>query len=586
MNNAGWLVKGPYSPIEVMQSLAKNSADHTPGYFILLSWWGQFVGNEVAMGRVLSILISLLALAMACRLGRDFVAPVAGLFSIIVLASNAFYNFYIPHVRMYPLLMLASALVLWLYLRITHQQKDSILRDYIALSVACYALANTHAFSALFFSMLGIYHLVFGPKSRRWLWTSVAISPGLLAFSPWIIVLISSMEGTSKIWSGSVAGGLVAVETFLAANTNGAIPLLLFSAAGISYCYKKKILTPKPYLFLFVVFTILLGILAQFTDFVSYHGMRYFLPGTVVLVLFNAAGIYALYKVHKLLGLLLLLWVLSGLAFQETADWNYYVAGRIQNLGQAPWQTISKYALESSPRPVIIGHNLGTGTFLLKGAHSNVGYSQADYYFGLLGLVTDWRNQPEFSADYAREFAITHPSISVVFQTSKVDSFHAADIEVEMNSLGYVLCGEIDTGVDTVILAFRWETLECQDPQVATMLTTDPLEYEYYGASVDAEDNSVIFIDQWHSKLDDGHENLNVSHQLIDQDWDNVAQLDLPLVHEDSLRRFSIDISGVPAGSYRLVAILYDRSTGERHNWTDQDGNVTEYPVISEIVLP
>ena len=235
---------------------------------------------------------------------------------------------------------------------------------------------------------------------------------------------------------------------------------------------------------------------------------------------------------------------------------------------------------------MIIGHNLGTGTFLLKGAHSNVGYSQADYYFGLLGLVTDWRNQPEFSADYAREFAITHPSISVVFQTSKVDSFHAADIEVEMNSLGYVLCGEIDTGVDTVILAFRWETLECQDPQVATMLTTDPLEYEYYGASVDAEDNSVIFIDQWHSKLDDGHENLNVSHQLIDQDWDNVAQLDLPLVHEDSLRRFSIDISGVPAGSYRLVAILYDRSTGERHNWTDQDGNVTEYPVISEIVLP
>ena len=159
MFNSGWIVNSPYSPIEVLQSLARNSANHTPLYFVLLNLWGHLVGNAVAMGRTLTIFAGLLSLAMTYRLVRDFVAPIAGLFAIILLASNAFYNYFYAHARMYPLLMLASAIVIWLYLRIIYQQKTAKRKDYLLLGASCYLLANTHAFSALLLSRLA--HIIY-----------------------------------------------------------------------------------------------------------------------------------------------------------------------------------------------------------------------------------------------------------------------------------------------------------------------------------------------------------------------------------------------------------------------------------------
>ena len=181
---------GPYSPIDVMQSLQQYSPNHTPGYFILLSIWGNLIGYDLALGRALTIFSGLLSLAMTYRLARDFVAPVAGLFALIIVASNAFYNFYYSHVRMYPLLVFASGIALWLYLRIIYQQKQIKKTDYAALGAAVFALINTHAFSASFLLMLGIYHLLIAPKNRRWLWVSLAVAAAVLLFSPWIPTLI------------------------------------------------------------------------------------------------------------------------------------------------------------------------------------------------------------------------------------------------------------------------------------------------------------------------------------------------------------------------------------------------------------
>ena len=79
MFNAGWLGNLPYSPMQVVQSLQKHSPDHTPLYFVLLSLWGQAAGTSLAAGRLLSVFISLVAMAIAYRLAKDFVAPVAGL---------------------------------------------------------------------------------------------------------------------------------------------------------------------------------------------------------------------------------------------------------------------------------------------------------------------------------------------------------------------------------------------------------------------------------------------------------------------------------------------------------------------------
>ena len=78
MYNVGWVSNGPYSPIDVLQSLEQNSPNHTPAYFLLLNLWGHIVGNEVALARILTIFTGLLSLTLMYRLARDFVGPAAG----------------------------------------------------------------------------------------------------------------------------------------------------------------------------------------------------------------------------------------------------------------------------------------------------------------------------------------------------------------------------------------------------------------------------------------------------------------------------------------------------------------------------
>ena len=122
MFNTGYLAGGAYSPREIVESLQRQSNDQMPGFFLLLGAWGNATSHTLPMARVLPILIGMLALAMTYRLGTDLVAPPAGLIALVIVSSNAFYNFHYAFVRMYTLVVLLAALLLWLYFRISRKQ--------------------------------------------------------------------------------------------------------------------------------------------------------------------------------------------------------------------------------------------------------------------------------------------------------------------------------------------------------------------------------------------------------------------------------------------------------------------------------
>ena len=336
MFNSGWVINHPYSPTEVIQSLQDNSPNHTPGYFLLLSAWGNQTTFDVAIARVLTIFCALLALSIAYRLVRDFVAPVAGLFAVIIVASNAFYNFYIPHSRMYPLLLFLAGVVLWLYLRIFYRLQSPKLADYVALCVAVYLLVNTHALSATFLISLGVYHLIVVPKNSSWWKVSASVIVAVLLFSPYFAVLISGGIDRSIIdWLDQSVGGWQAVGSWLTVSSNNQLLLLLLSVAGLALGVWQKRLAIQPYLLLAIVYILVLGIFAQITPFIAVSGMRHQLPGWLALVLVNAAGLYAFYLSRRWLAILLLVWVVAGLFFQMTADWNQFIAGRAHAFSRA-----------------------------------------------------------------------------------------------------------------------------------------------------------------------------------------------------------------------------------------------------------
>ena len=319
MYNVGWIVDGPYSPIDVLQSLERNSANHTPLYFVLLNLWGHLIGNDVALGRMISVFAGLLALAMVYRLSKDFVAPIAGLFAIIIVASNAFYNFYMVNLRMYTLLVLCSTIVCWVYLRIVQSERSVRRSDYVALFVASYAFANTHAISSLLFIALGAYHILHVSKDRRWLNVTIVIVTSLALFLPWAFVLLS--QGVDRTYSSIPPERTeiwVLFGNWLSIMFAGSVMLLFLTLAGITLQLRASKTRHLRYHLILVYFLIASGIVAHFTEIVPAGRLRLTLAGFVPLQIFIALGMYGLYRVRKWLGMLALLWLFAGLSFHQT----------------------------------------------------------------------------------------------------------------------------------------------------------------------------------------------------------------------------------------------------------------------------
>ena len=583
MYDTGWLASVPYSPIEVIESLYTNNPNHAPGYFLLLNLWGKLTSHHLATGRVLSLYCGLLSLSIAYRLARDFVAPVAGFFAVIIVASNAFYNFHVTELRMYPLLVFAAGAVLWLYLRIAYQLRDVHKRDYIALGAAVYVLVNVHAYSATFLLALGVYHLLFVARNRRWMSVTATVSFALLLFSPWVVVLITrGVERATLVMDSVKASSWDALAVWLSLVTNGQPFLPLISIVGLAFAVKTAHSRPMPYLKLALIFLALLTLLADATPFVILQTLRYQMPAWLFMLLAMAAGLYGLYIYHRSLGALVCLWVVAGLVFQSNTEWWPYIGGRKFSFEYPPWQVIASLAERSTPQPRIVSYRVSQ--YILEWP-SNVSFSQRQQFFDRAGIAIETVGDPHAFTIHAQQKAIIAPKIWVLYQAGVTSAAESADIKQTMADLEYGLCDIIKVGQDSVILDYSWEHLNCQDLTLPSSGHNELIDYHFFEAAVDAKTQMVYFADEWSSRKDGLPDDYRMSYQLVSEEWDNVAQLDLPLLHEGVPRRFSIDVSEVPEGTYRLMAIVYDSRTGDRMTWIENDGYIAEMLLLDEIII-
>ena len=584
MNDTGMLSDSPYSPLDVLASMARNSPNHTPLYFILLNVWGRLVGYEIALARVLTVFCGLLSLAMIYRLARDFIAPLAGHLALIVVVSNAFFNFYYANARMYPLLVLTGACTLWLYLRLCQGDRKAKTGDFLALTAACYALANTHVFSALLFVALGVYHLLHVRKDRRWLNVSLAVLAGLLLFSPWLSVLFTHglERNNASMWPDSDNLGQV-LAALHAVTFNGSSVLSLLAIVGLIMGWRERTIAVARPILIGLYFLAAFSLVAQLSEAFGVSKVRFALAVWPAFLLVIVGGLYGLYRWRRGLGIFVLLWIAAGLSFQQVADWPALFAGRERPFAQPAWHIVSRLAQQSQPTAPILTYLVD-----LTGLHwpAYINYPQSRYYFADRGLelVTP--------ADYAafREYVFLHsieePFLRVFYQTSRVGAPEMSALDAILEEANYQVCDVRRFGVDTVLVTYGWPVLGCHDAQAMASQSTEVLDYDLFGARVDAAGHKVLFVDRWKARKDFPAEGYNLSHQLISADWERVAQLDLPLVHENNLRQFSIDIREAPAGRYRLMAILYDNQTGERFNWIDNPGDPPYMLALAEVEIP
>ena len=588
---SGWLTEGSWTPADVAASLQAFTPEQMPLYFVLLNLWGNLVGHELAMARVLSIFCGILACAVIMRAASEQLAPSAGFFAAILVISNAFFNMYLAYARPYAMLALAASLTLWLYLRLIARKQPPRRIEFAALVLAGAALVSIHAFGLLLCLALGIYHLLFARKDKSWLLAALAAVAALVIASPW---LLGFFEASAQLAVTAFAPGAATMpelySAWIAIIANGS-PLLLAASVVIALAgWRRGLIAGKPVLPLFACLALSIGLAALLAQSINTQHARYLLAGYPIAALFFAAALHALFRYRWWLAALAIVWVANGLAYQRSEAWWQTIMLRSQVFDQPPTQTISRLARQSDIKPAIIGFPYdsfypGYLTFSGKLGVGSLPIAQRDHFFARHGIdmqtarsLDEFRERAQY--DSLRKPLVWH------FHAHSEDDALIAQAQTALERLGYLHCGETRVGVDTVIRQLRWRELGCETPAALSRHRTDALQYEFFAAGIDDAAKELAFVDRWQSLVDKFPRDLRISWQLIDSDWQNVAQLDLPLTQEGALRRFSIDIADAPAGDYRLVAIVYNAETGERQAWHDNDGWIPEMQELATILIP
>ena len=117
----------------------------------------------------------MLTLAWVYRTGRDLLAPRAGLLAALLLSASVFFLAYMIHARAFTLIALCSTLCIWSYWRVCPASATA--RHEARRPACCWAaLACSIRTTSLrlFLPALGLFHLLFVPKNRRW-WRPVLL---------------------------------------------------------------------------------------------------------------------------------------------------------------------------------------------------------------------------------------------------------------------------------------------------------------------------------------------------------------------------------------------------------------------------
>lgn len=188
--------------IDTVQVLAQYP-EHPPLYYLMARFWAQSFGSSVAVIRSLSAVISLLAFPCIYWLCLElFESSLTGWVAIALIAVSPLHVLYAQEARQYSLWAVATLLASAALLR--------ALRCNTKMSWGLYSITLVLGFySNLLFGFVAIAHGVYviatqkereGKTIPAYLWASAG---GFLAFSPWIIAIVSHfsrIQRFTKTW--------------------------------------------------------------------------------------------------------------------------------------------------------------------------------------------------------------------------------------------------------------------------------------------------------------------------------------------------------------------------------------------------
>jgi 4-amino-4-deoxy-L-arabinose transferase-like glycosyltransferase len=189
-----------------LESAIRYQAEHdvqAPIWFASFWLWQQYAGSSEYAGRVYSILLSALTLALVYQVGRRwFGAPRYGLFVMAAVGVNAYATIFSLEIRPYALIMLVTTINMLLFYRwLRHETRRTALLYGVSIAL----LLWIHYLSAFVVAGQVIYLLLTGRLFQKRILKQdfVAAVTALVLWLPWLPVFISQLAALRHVETAS-----------------------------------------------------------------------------------------------------------------------------------------------------------------------------------------------------------------------------------------------------------------------------------------------------------------------------------------------------------------------------------------------
>ena len=556
---------GPYSPLQVLQSLNLYSRDHVPLFYLLGSLWSRFAGWSQYAMRLLSCFFGLLMIAWLFRLAADAFKRHAGVVAATLMCTNAFVLTYFHELRPYTLMLLTATAHIWLFWKVASGQTRSKLNwGLLALSSAC--LLYSHIIGIFLVAALGISLLIVVRPSRLRLYICTSWVASLVLFSPYIYGILYGSYAHGQVQFDDTFAELFGA--FLHLVTNGLEVLLLPSVSIVTYAALRK--RDKSVL-LFAV-TALAIILLLFLssvrlDLLAVRRMRYFLllwiPCTILL---GYVAILLPYRTFSTL-LFVAIWIVSGNQFSRSEGILAYAAIRKTAFEYPPMHHyIASLQGKVVNQDFVIGFTQNSIQLNVTSKLHNRAIAQ--YYLGtqlgIDGIFLHASSKRYRLERDVRDILAAHPHVLLAYDPSDEPRNYAKSFEIISEE--YIPCALLVDNPDLHIQRYAHPVLGC-DNQATPIEFENGIRILDYAAHFDEVNERIQVLTWWEVPDESLLDQFNISLQIITSDRQNLHQIDRHLY--DRLLPWNVielATEDLPAGEYRLALILYERGSLKKVN--------------------
>ena len=546
---------------ETLASISTRSNEHGPLYFLILGLWRDLVGRDLFTYRLLSLFFGLLAICFTYRLALITGHFQTAIDAAVLVAFMSYFVVYLHEVRMYSLLPLVASVVLWSYWRIAKRRERVQPALWLLLITISTAILYLHYFGIFVLAAIGIYHLLWMPKNRRWLTVCLAMLLVALLFSPWLNVVIQALADKKSLLSSRLAfhDSMLVLSS---AYTNG-FPIVALGAAITIAVLWGRLGNAARFLGIIALSILLLMVgINEIEPILAERRIRYTIILAIPWACALAIALNTLPNWKRWRIPFFAFWIASFFVFNDSDDLLVYTNVIAQNYHIVPHYQRLVYD------PAIPKHN---GDFLISFHPDNRPDLRTLNYYraagGWRGPLHIWQPAPGDAAiqtplsSYA-DFERVAAEVNGAWVTfnPQLTNPHAMSIYSDWFLQHFKACKRYIEAEHSIVDYYVQNSIPCE------LINAEiPLTIKYDNGSIlgnahaRMEEEALAIYLRWLKPAEDQY---SYSLQVIDALGDKAAQLDR-VMGDEPIEVVSLDLSGLPAGEYDVDFVVYEFESGE-----------------------